>query len=76
MMDGASSGMFFGGGFMWIVWILLIILLVAGIRGLVGKTEPTPIIKDDSAMSILEKRFASSEIDEDEFKRRKKELES
>ncbi len=76
MMDGSTSGMFFGGGFMWIFWILLIILVVVGFKGLSGGSDSNSDSRDESPMSILKKRFANGEIDEDEFKRRRKELES
>ena len=75
MMDN-TTGMFFGGGFMWIFWILLIILVVVGVKGLGGSSGSGNESKGDSPMSILKKRFANGEIDEDEFKRRKNELDS
>lgn len=71
-----DSWMGFGGGFMWIFWIALIVVIV-----MVGKymttnanSSSTPD-KDDTPLTILKKRFALGEIDEEEFKRRSKELE-
>lgn len=74
MMDGATGGMFFGGGFMWIFWILLIILLVLGIKGLTGNDTSSSNTTTDSPIDILKKRYANGEIDEEEYERRKKEL--
>ncbi len=74
MMDGSTSGMFFGGGFMWIFWILLIILLVLGIKGL-GGGDSNGSSSNDSPMDILKKRYANGDINEEEFERRRKELE-
>ncbi len=72
MMNG--SGMFFGGGFMWLIWILVIagivlavVFLVRGGEGASGSSE--------SALDILKKRYARGEIDEQEYERRRRELE-
>ena len=75
MMDGSTSGMFFGGGVMWIFWILLIILVVVGVKGLGGGDSNRPS-NNDSPMDILKKRYANGEIGEEEFERRRKELEN
>lgn len=68
--------MFFGGGFMWIFWILLIVLLVMGVKGLGGSSGSDKSSQDDSSLEILKKRYARGDIDEDEFERRRNELES
>lgn len=76
-MMGNGGGMFFGGGFMWIFWILLIVILVVIVKTMIntdnsgGKT-----LQDKSPMEILKKRYARGEIDEEEFERRRKQLES
>ncbi len=63
------------GGF--IMWIILLIIVALGIyffiqysksRGLPGQRQ------DETALDILKKRYASGEIDKDEFDRMKKEL--
>ena len=72
MNDGGS--MFFGGGFMWIIWILLIVVVVyaikAGMGGNFGDRN-----NDESPLEILKKRYARGEIDEQEYERRRNELE-
>lgn len=60
---------------MWIFWIILIILLVFLIKWLVSGDASTPAHRDDSALDILKKRYARGEIDEEEFERRRRELE-
>ena len=70
------DGHFWGGGFMWIFWILVIVgiffLFQSSMKGDSNNTSSN----SESAMEILKKRYARGEIDEDEFERRKKELES
>ncbi len=77
-MGGHEGGWMFGGGFMWIVWILLIVLLVWVIRaaaggGSSGSSPPPP---SETPLDILKKRYARGEIDDEEFERRRRELES
>jgi len=70
------DGHFWGGGFMWIFWILVIagifFLFQSSMRG----DSDSRSSNNESAMDILEKRYARGEIDEAEFERRRKELES
>lgn len=75
MNDGGS--MLFGGGFMWILWIALIVLVIWSIKGLgnIGGNKTDRNDEKDSPIEILKKRYARGEIDEQEFERRKKELE-
>ena len=72
MMNG--SGMFFGGGFMWLIWILVIVGIVLAVVFLVRGGEGTST-RSDSALDILKKRYARGEIDEEEYERRRRELE-
>ena len=71
MMAGESS-MWFGGGFMWIFWLIIIAVLVMLFKSVMGNTN-SPDSKD--ALEILNQRFARGEIDEEEYKRRRKLLE-
>lgn len=68
-----DDGYFFHGGFMWIFWILLIIAIVFIFQN-VSKGNTSS--ESDSALDILKKRYARGEIDEEEFERRRKELET
>lgn len=66
-------GMGFGGGFMWIFWILIIALSILAVRyaGSRGDDEP----RRQSPREVLDERFARGEIEEDEYRRRRQELE-
>jgi len=75
-MYGHDETMWFGGGFMWLFWILLIVVIVLAIKFVTGSSNDSASSSiDESPMSILKKRYARGEIDEDEFNRRAKELE-
>lgn len=71
MMGSGEGGMFFAGGFMWIFWLLIFIALVYVIKAAIGNSDE----KYESPLEILKKRFAKGEIDEEEYLRRRKELE-
>lgn len=73
-MMGDGTGMWFGGGFMWIFWILLIVLVVWVLKTATGAGTNNSHEKE-SPLDILKKRYASGEIDESEYQRRRKELE-
>lgn len=75
-MFNHDSWMGFGGGYMWWVWILIIAVIVILIKTMTDSTSRNMQSHDnETPLSILKKRFARGEIDEDEFNRRKKELE-
>lgn len=64
---------FFGGGWMMFFWWFLIIALVIFVvRALMNTTQNRQ--SKETPMEILKRRYAEGEIDEEEFKRRKKEL--
>ena len=69
MFDGHGFG--FAGGGMWLFWILVIVVIAWAVRAAVagsggnGKTPRSPL-------EILEERLARGEIDEEEFKRKRK----
>ncbi len=75
-MMGDGSGMWFGGGFMWIFWILLIVVIVWVIKAASGSGTGSNNNIEESPLEILKKRYARGEIDEAEFERRRKELEN
>ena len=68
------DGHFFGGGFMWIFWVFLIFGIFFLIQNM-RKGNSGDSSDKESPLEILEKRYARGEIDEEEFKRRRKELE-
>lgn len=57
----------FGMGFGWLIFFLFIVILLYFING--NKKE------DPSARDILDKRYAKGEIDEQEYKKKRDELE-
>jgi len=68
-----SGGMFFGGGIlMWIFWLILLVVLVYVLKDIFGSTGGNS--SSNEAMEILKQRFARGEIDEEEFEKRKKQL--
>ncbi len=74
MMD-FGMGWGFGGLTMIVFWLVPLILLLVGIKylfsggGLVSGKSPPPSEPplDNSALSVLEERYAKGEIDRDEF---------
>ena len=76
-MSDHDGWMLLGGGWMWIFWVLLIVVLMVVIKSFSepgSRSSQTSV--DESPISILKKRYAQGEIDEEEFERRRKELES
>lgn len=59
---------------MWILWIIVVVAVVLTAKlmivGLPGKSAKT----SESPLEILQKRYASGEIDQDEFECMKNEL--
>lgn len=73
-MMGGSGGMFFGGGFMWIFWLLVIVVIVAAVKAMMTGNAPRGGRQEDSARSILEKRYARGEINREEYQEKRREL--
>ena len=61
-------------GFMWIFWFLGIFVVVMLIKAASGNSSSSE--QRETPLEILEKRYARGEIDEEEIRRRKKELSS
>lgn len=63
-------GMGFGGGFMWIIWLLLVAVIVWAVI----RTSSSDQRSDSrpSARDVLDRRFAEGEIDESEYRQRRK----
>jgi putative membrane protein len=67
-----GHGPFWGGGpFMIVFWIVIIFVTISLIKAILkGKT------RQESALDILKKRYATSEITKDEFNLMRKEIQS
>ena len=67
-----GHGPFQGGGpFMIVFWIVIIFVTISLIKAILkGKT------RQESALDILKKRYATSEITKDEFNLMRKEIQS
>ena len=80
MMDMFSSGHGWGMGggmgfFAILFWLFIIAAVIFIAKGFVSpKSTSLPPPPDDSPINILKKRFAKGEIDEETFKRMKKQL--
>ena len=75
-MFGTDGGWGFGMGLgMWVFWILLFVVIVALVKVIGPGSGSPPTSPDKSPMEILKARYASGEIDEEEFNRRRHELE-
>lgn len=77
--DGAFGHMMWGGGHGWwggfgmiLFWGLIIAVAVFAFRALTNNWRG----ETRDSMEILKERYARGEIDEDEFRRRKQELQS
>ncbi len=71
MMWGGGHGLL-GGLMMLVFWGLIIGLIVLGVRGFSSRSDAS---SNSSALDILKERYARGEIEEDEYERRKANLE-
>ena len=71
---GHMMGYGYGGGFMWII-----VLVLVGIGGYfllqVSKSKGSDVSNIEAPLDMLKKRYASGEIDKEEFDQKKKDLE-
>lgn len=58
---------------MWLFWIILVVIILLVIKA-VTKSTPTSVSRE-MPIDILKERYAKGEIDDEEFQRRKHELE-
>jgi putative membrane protein len=71
--NGFGCGNFFGGGIMmWIFFVIIIGLIVYSFKKDGNKSRP---FQSDSALEILNKRYARGEINDEEYNRMKTEIE-
>jgi putative membrane protein len=61
----------FGMGFMWIVIIVAVILLA---KGYFSPTKKVSESTGESALDVLKKRYATGEINKEEFEEKKRDL--
>lgn len=73
MSDG--GGMWFGGGFMWILWIVVIAIIAWVLKVLTDSGISNKTSSNNSPLEILKERYARGEIDDQEYERRRNELE-
>lgn len=74
MMDGGvgfTHGA--GGAFGLLFWIILIVLVIVAVRWLV-KDNGSERKQDNSALDILDKRYARGEIDQQEYEQKRREI--
>ncbi len=64
------DGWMFGMGWTWLVGLVFLVLVIWIVARMFGSSPP-PVGRTDSAEEILERRFASGEIDEAEYRSRK-----
>lgn len=70
---GGEGHFFYGGGLMWIFWLTIIVAVIYLIINMTkGNMNQST---SDSPLEILKKRYARGEIEEEEYERRRKELE-
>jgi putative membrane protein len=75
-MFGADGEWGFGMGLgMWVFWIVLFVIIVALVKVIGPGSRSPPATPDKSPAEILKARYARGEIDEEEFNRRRHELE-
>jgi len=68
-----EQGHLLGGGLMWIFWIVVAIVVILFITSF-SKSKSSAISKDDEALEILKNRYASGDIDEEEYEMKRKTL--
>jgi len=78
-MNGYGFEHGFGHGFGLLFWILIlglvvvaVVLIIRGFEG--GNTVDKTPARNQSALEVLEERYARGEIEHDEFVRRKRDL--
>ena len=75
-MMGDEGHLFYGGGVMWLFWVFIIAGIIFVFFNMTRGGFNTPPQDKESPLDILKKRYARGEIEEEEFERRRKELEN
>lgn len=74
MGDGAGMSMGFGGVFMVLFWIIIIAAAVLFLKRMVRDSARANSPPDQSALHILQTRYARGDIGKDEFEKKKHDL--
>jgi len=75
MMSGWGMGYgFFGWLIMFLFWILIIAAVVLGVRWFIDQGKLKGSSVEENSLDILKKRYASGEIDKEEFETMRREL--
>ena len=69
------GGGWMGGAFMMIFWILVIVAIYYGIKWATKGGDSQGMGRGESALEVLKRRYASGEIDRDQYLSMKKDLE-
>ena len=75
-MMGEEGHFFYGGGIMWLFWIFIIAGVFFIFQNMTKGNSGNSLSDKESPLEILKKRYARGEIDEEEYERRRKELEN
>ena len=65
---------FMGGGFMWIFWIAVIVGIVFLVKWIVQQGKQSESSANGNPLDIIKGRYASGEIDKEEYEQKKKDL--
>ena len=64
----------FGMGSMWIIWIIIIVAVILLAKGYFSPAKKVSESTGESAMNVLEKRYARGEVSKEEFEDKKRDL--
>lgn len=74
-MSGWGMGYgFFGWLMMFLLWIIIIAAVVLGVRWLMNGGKQEGSRREETPLDILKKRYASGEIDNEEFETMRREV--
>jgi len=74
-MSGWGMGYgFFGWLMMFVLWIIIIAAVVLGVRWFIDQGKLKGSSVEETPLDILKKRYASGEIDKEEFETMRREL--
>jgi len=70
------GGGWMGGTFMIIFWILVIVVIYFGIRWAIKSGDSPGFKQSESALDVLKRRYASGEIDREQYLSMKQDVEN